>query len=79
VKTQTGTSPRRTFREHALRVAPFMLLGPISGPLAAGVVLNFIDGRPILACMYAVLFVELTLATPYLAVWLTKAALSLQA
>lgn len=53
-----------------------MLLGPISGPLAAGVVLNFKDGRPVLACMYIVLFAELTIATPWLAAWLTKAALS---
>lgn len=56
-----------------------MLLGPISGPLAAGVVLNFLDGRPILACMYIVLFVELTLATPLLAAWLAKAAVGLAA
>jgi hypothetical protein len=77
VKTQTGTSPRRSFRQHALRVAPFMLLGPISGPLAAGVVLNFMDGRPVLACMYIVLFVELTLATPFIAAWLMRTALSL--
>ena len=44
-----------------MRVAPFLLLGPISGPLVAGVVLNIRDGRPVLAAMYAVLLAELTL------------------
>jgi hypothetical protein len=48
-----------------MRVAPFLVLGPISGPLLAGVVLNIRDGRPVLAAMYAVLFAELSvLAIP---------------
>ena len=46
------------------RLAPFFLLGPISGPLAAGVVFNFREGRPVLAIMYAVALVELTLLLP---------------
>lgn len=46
------------------RLAPFFLLGPISGPLAAGVVFNFREGRPILATMYAVALAELTLLLP---------------
>ncbi len=46
------------------RLAPFFLLGPISGPLAAGVVFNFREGRPILATMYAVALVELTVLLP---------------
>jgi hypothetical protein len=59
------TAPRRTLRQHLTRVAPFLLLGPISGPVMAGVVLNLRDGRPVLAAMYGVLFVELTfLAIP---------------
>ncbi|MDD3836666.1 MAG: hypothetical protein PHG43_02385 [Phenylobacterium sp.] len=68
--------PRRTFKQHAFRVAPFMLLGPITGPLVAGVVLNLKDRRPVLAGMYAVLLVELTLAAPLLAAALTKMAVS---
>ena len=28
------------------RVAPFLVFGPISGPLMAGVVFNFREGRP---------------------------------
>lgn len=34
------------------RWAPYLALGPVSGPLAAGVVLNFRDGRPVLASLY---------------------------
>jgi hypothetical protein len=35
------------------RLAPFFALGPISGPLTAGIVLNFRDGRPVLASLYS--------------------------
>jgi hypothetical protein len=35
------------------RIAPFFLIGPISGPLLAGVVFSWRDGRPILASLYA--------------------------
>jgi hypothetical protein len=35
------------------RLAPFFLLGPISGPLLAGVVFNFRGGRPVLGSLYA--------------------------
>lgn len=45
------------------RLAPFFLLGPISGPLTAGIVLNFRGGRPVLAGLYATA----------LALWLTLA------
>jgi hypothetical protein len=65
-------SPDQLFVEHLgagrfARLAPFFVLGPISGPLAAGVVLNFRDGRPILAALYGL---TLTL-------WLTLAPLEL--
>jgi hypothetical protein len=46
------------------RLAPFFLLGPISGPLVAGVVFNFREGRPVLGALYAVALVELTLLLP---------------
>lgn len=72
-------SPKRTFKQRALRLAPFMLLGPITGPLVAGVVLNLKDRRPVLAGLYAVLLVELTLATPLFAAVLTKMAADLAA
>lgn len=34
------------------RIAPYLLIGPISGPLVAGIVINWRDGRPGLAAMY---------------------------
>jgi len=48
------------------RLAPFFLAGPISGPLLAGVVLNFKEGRPVLAALYAILLTEITVYLPLL-------------
>lgn len=74
--SEAETAPSgRTIKQHALRLAPFMLLGPITGPLVAGVVLNLKDRRPVLAGLYAVLLVELSLAAPLLAAELTRMAL----
>ena len=36
------------------RLAPYFLAGPISGPLLAGAVFNYRDGRPLLGTLYAV-------------------------
>jgi hypothetical protein len=46
------------------RLAPFFLAGPISGPLLAGVVLNFRQGRPILGSLYAIALAEVTICLP---------------
>lgn len=40
------------------RLAPYFLAGPISGPLLAGVVINFRGGRPVLGSLYAIALVE---------------------
>lgn len=48
------------------RLAPFFLIGPISGPLLAGVVFNFKDKRPVLGTLYAVALVEYTFLLPTL-------------
>jgi hypothetical protein len=48
------------------RVAPFFLVGPVSGPLLAGVVLNLKDGHPILAGLYAVALIEYIILLPTL-------------
>lgn len=69
--------PKRTLKQTVFRLAPFMLLGPITGPLVAGVVLNLKDRRPVLAGLYAILLIELTLAAPLLAAVLTKMAADL--
>ncbi len=50
------------------RLAPFFLIGPVSGPLVAGIVFNFRDGRPILAGLYAVALVEYFILLPVLTV-----------
>ncbi len=46
------------------RLAPFFLAGPISGPLLAGVVLNFKEGRPVLGSLYAIALAEITICLP---------------
>ena len=53
-----GISPR------VKRLAPFFLAGPISGPLLAGVVLNFRHGRPVLGSLYAIALAEITICLP---------------
>ena len=47
------------------RLAPFFLVGPISGPLLAGVVFNFREGRPVLASLYAVALAEFVVLLPW--------------
>lgn len=48
-----------------MRVAPFLLAGPISGPLLAGAVLNAREGRIVLAALYAIAFLEVSILLPY--------------
>ena len=46
------------------RLAPFFLAGPISGPLLAGVVINFREGRPVLGSLYAIALAEVAIYLP---------------
>ena len=48
------------------RLAPFFLIGPVSGPLLAGVVFNLRGGRPVLASLYAIALVGFTFLLPTL-------------
>jgi hypothetical protein len=48
------------------RVLPFFAIGPISGPLVAGIVFNLKDGRPVLAGLYAVALVQYVVLLPVL-------------
>jgi hypothetical protein len=48
------------------QIAPFFLLGPISGPLLAGLVLNRREGRPVLSALYAIALIEYTFLLPAL-------------
>lgn len=54
-QTPPGGGPRSTFAARALRLAPYLALGPVTGPFVAGVVINARDGRPFLATLYAIL------------------------
>lgn len=51
----SGIEPRRA--SALRRLAPYLLLGPVSGPLTAGVVNNLRGQRPFLASMYGFLLV----------------------
>ncbi|HEV2363500.1 MAG TPA: hypothetical protein VGS12_04800 [Caulobacteraceae bacterium] len=46
------------------RVAPFLLAGPVTGPLLAGAFFNYREGRPVLASLYFVAAVETTILIP---------------
>jgi hypothetical protein len=48
------------------RIAPYMLIGPISGPLVAGIVINWRDGRPGLSAMYGVFLIQYVILLPLL-------------
>ena len=57
------------------RLAPFFLAGPISGPLLAGVVLNFKEGRPVLGRLYAIALAEIIIFLPLITAKLGLATL----
>ena len=46
------------------RLAPYFLAGPISGPLLAGVVINYREGRPVLGTLYLIALVEMFFCLP---------------
>ena len=49
-----------TTRQYFMRVLPWMLIGPVSGPLAEGVVRNWRAGETNLARLYALALVLAT-------------------
>jgi hypothetical protein len=53
-----------SFSPRVKRLAPFFLVGPISGPLLAGVVFNFKEGRPVLGSLYAIALAEIVIFLP---------------
>ena len=48
------------------RLAPYFLVGPISGPLLAGVVINWRGGRRVLAALYTVALIQYAILLPAL-------------
>ena len=66
------TAPKRDKAVNRwMRLAPFLLASPISGPLLAGVVFNARAGRPVLAALYAIALVEVSIALPYVVAYLS--------
>ena len=53
------------------RLAPYFLLGPLTGPCVAGVVHNLRGGRPILAGLYVLATLEAVFLFPPIVVALT--------
>jgi hypothetical protein len=64
-------------KERLVRLAPFLVLGPVSGPLTAGIVLNFKGGRPVLAVLYAMLLGSWLVMAPIEAAHLLPAGLQI--
>lgn len=62
-------------KKSLIRVAPFLIAGPISGPFMAGVYYNWREGRPVLASLYAIAVVEAMLLAPLYLAKLTAALL----
>ena len=60
-----------SLKDRVKRIAPFMVAGPISGPLLAATVWNFKSGHPVLGSLYGTLMVttELSLSR-HAGVWL---------
>jgi hypothetical protein len=46
------------------RLAPYLLLGPITGPLCAAMVHHYRGGRPVLATLYGIAMVEIIVLLP---------------
>ena len=50
------------------RVAPFLLIGPVSGPLLAGAIFSFREGRPVRGSLYAAALAAFVVLLPTLTV-----------
>lgn len=50
-----------------VRVAPFLIAGPITGPFLAGVYYNWREGRRFLAALYAMAALEAIIILPSVA------------
>jgi len=53
------------------RLAPYFLLGPLTGPCVAGVVINLREGRPVLAGLYAIATLEAVFLFPPFVLYLS--------
>jgi len=64
VAAYAGAAGRSSTLSRLKRIAPYLLAGPISGPLLAGVIINAREGRPFLATLYAIALVEFVVLLP---------------
>ena len=46
------------------RLAPYLLLGPITGPLCCAMVHHFRGGRPVLGALYGIAMIEIIVLLP---------------
>lgn len=53
-------------KKSLVRVAPFLIAGPITGPFMAGVYFNWREGRRVLAVLYGMAAVEAIILAPWL-------------
>jgi hypothetical protein len=60
-ETQPTAAPRFS---RLKRLAPYLLLGPITGPLCMAMVHHFRGGRPVLATLYGIAMVEIIVLLP---------------
>lgn len=59
------------WKAYLKRVAPFLLVGPISGPLLEAVVFNLREGRPVRATLYGAALLEYVILLPTVTAHLT--------
>jgi hypothetical protein len=67
---------RGPIRKTLGKVAPYLVLGPVSGPLTAGVVVNLRGGRPFLAGLYGFLLASWLFLAPVEAAQLLPSSLA---
>jgi hypothetical protein len=63
-RTDKSTFMAKLTGNRLIHLAPYFALGPISGPLTAGIVINFRGGRPVLATLYGLLLGSWLLVAP---------------
>lgn len=69
--SDVAVSSNSGWKAYLKRVAPFLLVGPISGPLLERVVFNLREGRPVRAGLYGLALVEYVILLPAVTAHLT--------
>jgi len=69
--SDVAVSSNSGWKAYLKRVAPFLLIGPISGPLLESVVYNLREGRPVRAGLYGLALAEYVILLPAITAHLT--------